>query len=100
MAVDEGALEEGSRLRPMFASLGEITRSDGSVVFCQELSHSVPWKNTKIQGSNSCIVPSKNTKMLVSNCDIIPQLWYNTPQKVQQFNKGSVTSKIFDFDNC
>jgi len=35
MAVDEGALEEGSRLRPMFASLGEITRSDGSVVFCQ-----------------------------------------------------------------
>ena len=46
MAVDEGALEEGSRLRPMFASLGEITRSDGSVVFCQELSHTVPCKYT------------------------------------------------------
>ena len=58
MAVDEGALEEGSRegsrLRPMFASLGEITRSDGSVVFCQELSHTVPCKYTEVQGSIIC----------------------------------------------
>ena len=35
MEVDENEGDIGARLRPIFCSLGEITRADGSVLLCQ-----------------------------------------------------------------
>ena len=35
MEVDENEGDLGARLRPIFCSLGEITRADGSVMLCQ-----------------------------------------------------------------
>merc|ERR1719342_171412 len=35
MEVDDNEGDVGSRLRPIFCSLGEITRADGSVMLCQ-----------------------------------------------------------------
>ena len=35
MEVDENEGDVGARLRPIFCSLGEITRADGSVMLCQ-----------------------------------------------------------------
>ena len=35
MDVDENEGDIGARLRPIFCSLGEITRADGSVMLCQ-----------------------------------------------------------------
>ena len=35
MEVEENEGDIGARLRPIFCSLGEITRADGSVMLCQ-----------------------------------------------------------------
>ena len=35
MEVDDNEGDVGARLRPIFCSLGEITRADGSVMLCQ-----------------------------------------------------------------
>ena len=35
MEVDENEGDIGARLRPIFCSMGEITRADGSVMLCQ-----------------------------------------------------------------
>ena len=39
MEVDENEGDIGARLRPIFCSLGEITRADGSVLLCQVVTN-------------------------------------------------------------
>ena len=42
MEVDDNEGDVGSRLRPIFCSLGEITRADGSVMLCQVVTQAFP----------------------------------------------------------
>ena len=43
MEVDENEGDLGARLRPIFCSMGEITRADGSVMLCQVVSNLCIW---------------------------------------------------------
>ena len=49
MEVDENEGDVGARLRPIFCSLGEITRADGSVMLCQVVWCELgPWSGFNI----------------------------------------------------